>query len=190
LAISVALGVSLCYRTLETLVAQVVVAAKPKEPIELKRMGWDFWTIEIENLANELKEERSRLKKQSEALDQRAARLAGEEKEFAKLRTDVESLRKEIADRIIEIKADEMKNLRSLSATYTNMPPRAVVAIFKEMDDSTAVKILSLMKPEVTGLIFEEMSRPGTSESNLARRAAILSEKLRLMKAAKTASSP
>lgn len=189
LAISVALGVSLCYRTLETLVAQVVVAAKPKEPVELKRKGWDFWTIEIENLANELKEERSRLKKQSEGLDQRAARLAGEEKEFAKLRADVESLRKEIAERVIEIKADEAKNLRALSATYSALQPRATVAIFKEMDDATAVKILSLMKADVVAPIFDEMSRSTTADSNMARRAAVLSEKLRLMKA-KTASLP
>jgi flagellar motility protein MotE (MotC chaperone) len=190
LVLSIALGVGLCYKELQTLLNQAVLAAQPKQPTELKRKGWDFWTIEIENLANELKEERLRMKKQAEGLDQRAARLAAEEKEFAKLRADVESLRKEIADRVIEIKADEIKNLRALSATYSALQPRATVAIFKEMDDATAVKILSLMKADVIAPIFDEMSRSSTADSNLARRAAVLSEKLRLMKAAKTASSP
>lgn len=190
LLLSVALGVGLCYKELQTLVAQAVVAARPKEPTELKRKGWDFWTIEIENLSNELKEERLRLKKHAESLEQRAARLAAEEKEFAKLRADVESLRKEIADRVIEISADEARNIRQLSTIYTNLPPRAAVDIFKEMDDSTAVKILSVMKADVVGPIFEQMSRPNGTDTSLARRAAVLSDKLRLMKSAKTAGTP
>ena len=104
----------------------------------------------------------------------------------AKLRADVEALRREIADKVIEISADEAKNVRSLAATYTALSPRGAVAILREMDDSTAVKILSLMKPDIVGPIFEEMTRTGTSDAPLARRAALLSEKLRLMKASKS----
>jgi flagellar motility protein MotE (MotC chaperone) len=181
IALSVALGVGASWRTLERAVAQAAAARQPKPVNELKQRGWDFWTIEIENLSNELKEERSRLKKEAETLDQRAARVAAEEKEFARLRADVESLRREIAEKVIEISADEAVNLRKLSQTYANLSPRAVVAIVREMDDSTAVKILSLMKPDVVGPIFEEMSRG--NDTTLAKRAALLSEKLRLMKA-------
>jgi hypothetical protein len=48
------------------------------------------------------------------------------------------------------------------------------------------VKILSLMKSDVVGAIFEQMSAlVGTDGTPLARRAALLSEKLRLMKANK-----
>lgn len=184
LALSVGLGVALCWRALEPAVAQAALARKPKEPTELKKRGWDFWTIEIENLSNELKEERVRLRKQSELLDQRSARLAAEEKEFAKLRADVEALRKQITDRVLEVSADEAANLRSLSKTYGTLTPKAVVDILKEMDDNTAVKILSLMKAETVGPIFEEMSRRPAAEG-MAKRAAQLSEKLRLMKAAK-----
>ena len=158
-------------------------------PAEGKEKGWDFWTIEIENLSNELKGERARLQKQSEGLNQRAARLADEEKELAKVRTEMETLRREIGQRVIEINADEAKNLRSLAQTYTSLTPRAVVAIFKEMDDVTVVKILALMKPDVIGPIFEEMSHTGGSDGTLARRAAVLSEKLRLMKSTKPAAS-
>jgi hypothetical protein len=64
------------------------------------------------------------------------------------------------------------------------------VAIFKEMDDTTAVKILSLMKADVVGAIFEQMSVTlGSDGAPLARRAALLSEKLRLMKATKPPTS-
>ena len=192
LGLSVGVGVFLCVRTLGPLLeaaAAAAVAHVPKEVAELKQKGWDFWTIEIENLSNELKDERLRLHKQSDLLDQRAARLAAGEKELAKVRGDVVTLRQEIADRVTEIAADEQKNIRTLAQTYTNLTPRAVVAIFKEMDDATAVKILSLMKPDVVGPIFEQMSQTaGADGTPLARRAAILSEKLRLMKASKPAS--
>ncbi|MGH7943933.1 MAG: MotE family protein [Opitutaceae bacterium] len=191
LFLSVGVGVGLSWRSLAPMLHTAAPAPAPavKDSSELKKKGWDFWTIEIENLSNELKGERLRLRKQAEALEQRAARLAAEEKEFAKLRANVEALRKEIADKVIEISADEAKNLRSLAQTYTTLTPRAAVVIIRELDDTTAVKILSLMKPDAVGPIFEEMSKPSGSDERLARRAAMLSEQLRLMKANKSSSS-
>jgi len=187
LVLSVGLGAALCWRAAAPLLV-LAAAARPKPAADKKEKGWDFWTIEIENISTDLKEERALLRKQADLQEQRAARLAAEEKELAKIRSDIEGLRREIADKVIEITADEAKNLRTLSQTYTNLSPRAAVAILREMDDITAVKILSLMKPDVVGPIFEEMSRTAGADGPLARRAAVLSEKLRLMKAAKTTS--
>jgi flagellar motility protein MotE (MotC chaperone) len=184
--ISVGLGVFLSARALEPLLAKAVTVVERKVPEELAVRGWDFWTIEIDNLSNELKEERARLRKQAELLDQRASRAAVEERELAKLRADIERLRKEIADKVVEIGADESKNIRTLSQTYAALTPRSAMAIFKELDDVTAVKILSMMKAETVGPIFEEMAKTSGPEGAMARRAALLSEKLRMMKAAKT----
>jgi flagellar motility protein MotE (MotC chaperone) len=187
--LSLAVGIGASWPALSTMPTQAPAASPVNEPGVLKQKGWDFWTIEIENLANELRDERARLKRQAELLDQRSARLALEEKEFVKVRADVEALRKQISDQVIEISADEAKNIRSLASTYANLTPRAAVAILRELDEGTAVKILSLMKPDVVGPIFEEMSRGTGADTPLARRAAQLSEKLRLMKSAKPASS-
>lgn len=188
--LSVVLGASVSMQALAPLLKKVPVAHAKEPTEELKQKGWDFWTIEIDNLSNELKGERARLRKESELMDQRAARLAAEEKELGKVRADVESLRKEIADKVIEITADESKNIRTLAQTYTALTPRGAVAIFRELDDTTAVKILSLMKAEVVGPIFEEMSKTAAADGTpLARRAALLSERLRLMKAAKPSST-
>ena len=187
LVLSVSLGVALCWRTAGPLL-QLAAAARIKPVASKKEKGWDFWTIEIENLSNELKEERARLHQQADLLDQRAARVTAEEKELGKIRADIETLRKEISGRVIEISADETKNLKTLAQTYTNLSPHAAVAILREMDDVTTVKILSLMKPDVVGALFEEMSRTPDNDGTLARRAALLTEKLRLMKAAKPAS--
>lgn len=192
LALSLAVGIGTVWRPLTQLLTQATQRAlaieRSKQPEPIQRKGWDFWTIEMDNLSNELKEERARLRQQAEALELRAARIAAEEKEFEKVRIDVELLRREISDRVIEIAVDETKNIRSLAQTYANLTPRAAVAIIRELDDTTAVKILSVMKPDTVGPIFEEMSKTAADDIPLARRAAVLSEKLRLIKANKPAS--
>lgn len=191
LVISVGVGVGTIWPALTKLLEQAAanVSAPVPIPVEFKQKGWDFWTIEVENLSKELKAEREKQKKLAESLDQRAGRLASEEKELAKIRTEVEGMRRQISERIVEITADEAKNLRTLASTYAGLTPKAAVAILKEMDDATVVKILSLMKPDVITPLFEEMSKGGTPESPLAKRAAQISEKLRMMKAAKAPTS-
>jgi flagellar motility protein MotE (MotC chaperone) len=183
-----AAGVLPLLRAGDQLIAQIrasrVAVAKEK-----KAQGWDFWTIEIDNLASELKEEKGRQHKQAELLDQRSARLDAEQQELEKIRSNIETMRTEIGEKIIEVHADEAKNLRGLAQTYTNLTPRAAVAIIREMDDNTVVKILSLMKPDVIAPIFEEMSTTTDKDGLLARRVAVLSEKLRLLKATKPASN-
>jgi flagellar motility protein MotE (MotC chaperone) len=156
-------------------------------PQQEKAKGWDFWTIEIDNLASELKEEKARLRKQAEQIELRAGRVASERAELDKLRQQLEGLRAEIGGKVAEIKAEESKNLKALAQTYSNLTPRAAVAIIRELDDVTAVKILFLMKPDIVGPIFEEMSRTASPEGTLARRAALLSERLRLIRTAKAA---
>jgi flagellar motility protein MotE (MotC chaperone) len=182
-----AVGLGWFWRTASVLVEQAIQARPAVVEAAGKDQGWDFWTIEIDGLSSELKEERARLRQQAEALSQRAARLASEQQELAKVRTDIEAMRAEINRKVIEITTDEMKNLRALSQTYSSLTPKVAVAILREMDDTTVVKILSLMKSDAVGPIFEEMAKTSGPDGPLARRAALLSEKLRLMKASKTA---
>ncbi|HEX2860838.1 MAG TPA: hypothetical protein VHN79_04330 [Lacunisphaera sp.] len=183
-----AVGLGWFWRGAEILVAQAIAALPPPPVSDEKAQGWDFWTIEIDGLSSELKEERARLRQQAEVLNQRAARLAAEQQELAKIRADIEAMRAEIGRKVIEITADEAKNLRALAQTYSNLTPKGAVAILREMDDTTVVKILSLMKSDAVGPIFEEMAKTASPDGTLARRAALLSEKLRLMKGTKSAS--
>jgi flagellar motility protein MotE (MotC chaperone) len=185
---SLAAGFVPLWRAGDALVARAL-ATRPAAAKAQKAQGWDFWTIEIDNLAAELKDEKARVAKQAEQLDLRAARIAAESQELEALRGHVEAMRREIGAKVIEITAYEAKNLRALSLTYANLSPRAAVAIIRELDDATTVKILSLMKADTIGPIFEEMSKTAAPDGTLARRAALLSEKLRLMKAAKAATA-
>jgi flagellar motility protein MotE (MotC chaperone) len=184
LILSVGMGVYLCIKAAAPLM-DIAMKARAKVVVKKEDTGWDFWTIEMDNLSNDLREERAKLRKESDLLDQREARIATEEKEMDRVRSDIDALRKSIGDKVTEVTAEEEKNIKSLAKTYATLSPKAAVAILREMDDTTVVKILSQMKPDVVGPIFEEMSKTSDGDVPLARRAAILSERLRLLKSTK-----
>lgn len=178
------------WRSAEPLFTQAILEqqqAREKVPEEDLEKGWDFWTIEIENLANELRGEKERFMLETEQAEQRSARITTEQQELDALRNEIENLRREISERVIQIRDSEKKNIRTLALTYTNLSPQAAIALIRELDDVTVVKILSQMKPDVIGPIFEEMSQLTAPGNNLAQRAALLSEKIRLMQTATTA---
>lgn len=176
-------GIGWVWRAADVLITQAIKTPPPSlELQEQREQGWDFWTIEIDNLAAELKEERERQQKQADALDLRASRLAAEQQELQRLRNELAAMKSDIENKVFTVTADEYKNLRTLAQTYTNLTPRAAVAIVQELDDETVVKIFSLMKPDVVGPIFEEMAKTTGPEGPMARRAALLSEKIRLIK--------
>jgi flagellar motility protein MotE (MotC chaperone) len=153
-------------------------AARPEKP-------WDFWTPELEKLASELRESRTAVAQREAAVAQRETRLAADLQELDKVRQQVEELRIEISQHIIEVQAQEIGNLKTLATTYSLLTPKAAVAIFAQMDDITVAKLLSLMKPETAAALLEEISRtPGDNNANL-KRAAVLSERLRLIVPAK-----
>lgn len=149
-------------------------ATRPEKP-------WDFWTPEVENLAKELAEQRDRLAAREIELSSREKRLVEESRQLEEVRTQVARLREEIDARIVEVKEQEIRNLKSLAATYSRLTPGAAVAIFGQLDDLMVAKLLSLMKPEITSAILEEFSRtPGPENANI-KRAAELSQRLRLL---------
>ena len=160
--------------------AKVAEVGKPEAP-------WGFWTIEIENLASELKDQKAVVKKREDELAQREERLNAERQELAKQRQQLEAMRDDITGRVVSIQADETKNLKSLVATYSSLTPKATLTIFKEMDDTMVVKLLSLMKTDTVSPLFEEMSKQAATDPAVGKRVAILSEKLRLLKSASPA---
>ncbi len=186
--LSVAAAAGWFWLRADVLVAQALTirrqhAAAAAEKVAARRaQGWDFWTVEVQNLETELKDEKLGLQKRADALSQQEARLAAERQELERIRSDVQTMRQEIDDRVIAIKADENHNLRTLAQTYSDLSAQAAVAILREMDDVTVVKILSLMKSDKVADIFAEMAATPTPDGTLAKRAAILSDKLRLMK--------
>lgn len=192
LLLSIAVGVSVTWQAMNRQVTRTRMVRAMQNSNELKKRGWDFWTVEMENLATELREDRERLKKVDAELTQRESRLEASQRELAKERAELEAMQKQISARVFEIGTDELANLKKLAQNFSNITPRAAVALIREMPDDTAVKILSLLKADTVGPIFEEMSKESDTDGKpLSRRAAQLADKLRLVKPPKaTAAAP
>jgi flagellar motility protein MotE (MotC chaperone) len=182
LVLGVGTGLSMFWKAAVPLIAAAKAARAQAKEADKPEAPWGFWTLEIENLSSELKDQKALLKKREEELVQREERLNAERVELTKQRDQLEALRGDINNRITTIQADEVKNMKSLVATYSNLTPKSVLTIFKEMDDTMVVKLLSLMKTDVVSALFEEMSKQGASDPVVAKRAATLTEKLRLLK--------
>jgi flagellar motility protein MotE (MotC chaperone) len=162
--------------------AAEVEAKRPPKP-------WDFWTPEVENLAKELVEQKASFATREADLAAREKRILSDSKELEVIRQQIEALRAEIASRITEVQAQELKNIKTLSTTYSKVAPAAAVAIFNEMDAASVTKILSMMKVDLTSAILQEMGRsPGPDNVN-AKRAADISQRLRMMQPAKQPAS-
>lgn len=161
-----------------------VVSKTTKKPalVTVGSRPWDFWSAETEEMISELGREHARLDERAHDLDTLKTRLDGEKAELDRLRDQITQSRQELEKATTELSEDETKNLKPLAQTYSRLTPRATVAIFRELDDATALKILALMKTDAVGVIFEEMARTSDQNGTLATRAAALTEKLRLLK--------
>jgi flagellar motility protein MotE (MotC chaperone) len=142
---------------------------------------WTFKSAPVDNLVHELKKEKEELDARETDLGKLEARVQSEKKELEKVRSDIEAMRDEISQRIPRIEESEAKNVKDLAKTYSSVKPTAAVAIFKEMSDDSVVKILSFMKAETAGAILAEMSRQQEKDESMAKRAARISDKLRLL---------
>jgi len=186
LVLGVGTGLSMFMQAAKPLIAAAKAARVKAVETNKPEAPWGFWTLEIENLASELKDQKAVVKKYEESLKLREERLNAERQELTKQREQLEAMRADIGSRIVAIQSDEVKNLKSLVATYSNLTPKATLTIFKEMDDSMVVKILALMKTDVTTPLFEEMSKQAATDPFVARRVATLTEKLRLLRTTPT----
>ena len=159
---------------------------------------WSFKTEAVDLLITELESERAKLVTDQKSIMSLQSQTASERAELDKVRDEIRAMRAEIDTRIaeleerkqkelIEIEERELKNLKSLSQTYSAMNPPQVVIIFREMEENTVVKILSIMKTTTVGPILAEMAKSpdrGEGES-MAKRAARITDKLRLLKSLK-----
>lgn len=186
LLLGVGTSIGVVWTASKPIVAAVAAARVKKPAVEKPEAPWDYWTIEIEGLASELKEQKAVLRQREEAVAVREARLAADQKELAKTRQQVEALRDELAGRMIEIRADETKNLKTVANTFRNVSPKAAVPILSEMDPLTVVKVLSVMKADEVSAIFEEMGK--STDELVVKRAAFLTERMRLLKPVAAAS--
>lgn len=147
---------------------------------EPEAFEWGFASEYIAELENELRDRISALDAREEELAAYEARLVTDRAEIEDIKAQVESMREHLLEGVVKLEADETDNLKSLAKTYAMLSPEATVNIFRELEDSTVVKILFFMKSETVGAVLEEMATANGTASEEVRRAAKISDMLRL----------
>lgn len=145
---------------------------------------WSFKTEAVDLLITELQAERAKLTIDRKDFVALQSQTAAERAELDKVRAEIKGLRAEIDLRVVEIEEREVKNLKTLAQTYAAMNPAQVVVIFRELEENMVVKVLAMMKATVVGPILGEMAKAPDrpSSEGMAKRAARITDKLRLLK--------
>lgn len=139
--------------------------------------SWHFHNPEVDLLIAELKQEKEALTTRTAELNELAERLRAERLELNQVTQMVYQMQAEFDRNVVRVTSEEAANVKRLARTYAAMSPEGAVAILKQLDETTLVKILANMKESEIALLLEAMGRQSEPD---ARRVAALSERLRL----------
>ena len=194
------LGVGLsCYLVLKQVpeYAKMVAAMRPKPKVIPSHLPDRPPPVDVTSRAvSELKLAKDQLVVREAALLEQQKRVESGRLELERTRADIDLMRKQVEVYLAEAKGlsvkaraevtvNELKNLKMLVQTYSTMSPKSTVAIMLQMDESSAVKILALMKVDVVAGIFEELGKQAASDPLMAKRAAKLAEGVKNYRAPK-----
>lgn len=138
---------------------------------------WDFSAPEVDGLINELKEQKAKLSAREKELGEWQARILAEKAELTTVTQEVYRLQTEFNQVVTYVSQQEAGNLKKLARTYAAMAPEDAARILQERDDGWIVRVLMYMSDEETAKLLAALARPGPES---AKRAALLSERLRL----------
>jgi len=143
--------------------------------------SWKFRNPDMDQWLSQIKSEREKLDLRQEQLDELQTRLDAEMQELSVATQTVSQLQDTFNNSVIRLNADEAQNLKHQTKLMSEMTPEGAIALLNEMPDDDAVRILFTMKDDVASLILDTWSKGGEAQ---AKRAAQLTEKLRLITSA------
>ncbi|HYE32407.1 MAG TPA: hypothetical protein VEH27_13325 [Methylomirabilota bacterium] len=158
--------------------AHAAAQVKPEIPV------WNPSNPEIDKLVSELKTERQALEKRRKEIDAVAEQFKAQRIELNDAMQRVQQLQAELDKQIVQVKADEIPNLKKQAKIYASMAPESAAQILNEMEDSAIVKLLASMKEDESAQILESLLKV---DAGAAKRAAELSDQLRRYLAPKAA---
>ena len=177
--------------------AAMAAAMRPKPKVIPSHVPDRLPPVDVTSRAvSELKLAKDQLAVREAALLEQQKRMEFGRLELERTRADIDLMRKQVEVYLAEAKGlsvkaraevtvNELKNLKMLVQTYSTMSPKSTVAIMLQMDESSAVKILALMKVDVVAGIFEEMGKQAAGDPLMAKRAAKLAEGVKNDRSAK-----
>ncbi|MGK0238606.1 MAG: flagellar motility protein MotE (MotC chaperone) [Candidatus Pelagisphaera sp.] len=156
---------------------QDVLIVKHEDPDSIR---WSFSSDGLHQLKTELDDRLSAVDAKEAGLASYEARLVSDRAEIEAIKSEVEQMRDSLMSEIMKVEEWEKKNLKNLATTYNNLDPEAAIRIFSELDDPTVAKIMRSMDTETVGDILGEMAAQNGGNEALVKRAAKLSNLLRL----------
>ena len=157
-----------------------VPAAAESQMVETSHVAepsWNYRNPEITQLIVDLNREREALAQRQQQLNELASRLQAERQELNQVTQNVFRMQREFDHNVLRIRDEETANLKKLAKVYATMSPEGATGILKEMEDEQVVKIMVFMKENETAPILEALAKSGNDQ---AKRAALISERLRL----------
>jgi hypothetical protein len=139
--------------------------------------SWAFQNPEVDLLIAELRKEKDSLTAKEKELNDLATRLQTERGELNQLTQTVQQVQTEFDQNVTHVREQETANLKKLAKMYATMTPEGAAAVFKALDDTAVVKVLTFMKDSETAAVLEVLARQNDTE---AKRVAGISERLRL----------
>jgi flagellar motility protein MotE (MotC chaperone) len=146
---------------------------------------WNPQNAEVDQLVSQLKKEREELHERATGLKKLEEQLKTERLELDEITQRVKAMQDQFNKNVVQLKGDELANLKKQAKMYATMAPDAAAQIMAEMEDSAVVKLLATMKEEESASILEGFLKRNPQS---AKRVALLSDQLRRVLVEKVAS--
>jgi flagellar motility protein MotE (MotC chaperone) len=138
--------------------------------------SWNFRNPEFEQWVEELKHERETLNQRAQQLQELQQRLEAERQEILAVTQAVHQLQVDFDKNVLRLKEQDMENIKKQAKVISAMSPEGAAAMLNEMPEDQTVAVLFTLKPDISSLILDTMSKLGKTE---AKRAAALAERMR-----------
>jgi flagellar motility protein MotE (MotC chaperone) len=153
------------------------LAAQPVTPSP-NQPSWKFRNPEMEQLVEELKQERLALANREQQLHALEARLETERQEILLVTQAVQQLQTNFDKGIVRITQQENDNLKHQAKVVSGMSSEGAAVMLNEMTDDQMLRILFVLKPDGAGPILEALSKMGKAQ---AKRAADAAARMRVV---------
>lgn len=165
-----------------TKAAKTLIPPPPvkKETVEVvKGVGasWNFKNPEVALLIEDLRKQKEALNLREQQLKEFEVRLQTERVELNQITQHVGLMQSEFDRLVVEVKKEEVGNLKKMAKMYSSMSPDGAANILKERPDAELVKVLSVMKEAESGAILEALGKGSEADT---KRAGQISDRLRL----------
>ncbi len=117
--------------------------------VELERIDEQKQALDALKVATE-----DLLKKKANDLNVRESQIDGKYDDVTKKEASIKAMLQENKKILEEIKNTKMDKI---AQTYAKMKPAAAAGVLSDMDEKTAVQILTSLKPAIVGKIFAKM---------------------------------